>query len=99
MAQPYSLYFPEMALTLVRRSSAKLPRNNYILRTEPKWTKPEIQHYLEALYGVQVERIATVNYLGKVRRRRGLRPYTRLRDFKKVYVRLAEDSSDVFQRS
>ena len=53
-----------MPLTLVRRASAKLPRNNFIFRTDPKWTKQEIKEYLTKIYSMDVERVATINYLG-----------------------------------
>ena len=53
-----------MALTLVRRASAKLPKNNYVFRCDPKYSKLEIREYLEKVYGVSVARVATVNRLG-----------------------------------
>lgn len=59
-------WFPEMSLTLVRRASADLPKGNFIFRTDPKWTKPEIREYLEKVYNIKVERVATINYLGKL---------------------------------
>ncbi|CAE7572007.1 rplW [Symbiodinium sp. KB8] len=86
----YPVLFPEMAIALVRRASARLPRNHFIFRTDPKWTKQEIKEYLQKVYEMDVERVATINYLGKVRRRRGLRPYMRLKSYKKVYVLLGE---------
>lgn len=64
MAHP--IYFPEMALTMVRRVTAKLPYNHFLFRTEPKWTKLEIKEYLEKVYNVKVARIATSVVLGKI---------------------------------
>jgi len=61
----FPVWLPEMPLTLVRRASAKLPRNNFIFRTDPKWTKQEIKEYLNKIYTMDVERVATINYLGK----------------------------------
>jgi large subunit ribosomal protein L23 len=61
----FPVWFPEMPMTLVRRASAKLPRNNFIFRTDPKWTKQEIKEYLVKLYDMDVERVATINYLGQ----------------------------------
>jgi ribosomal protein L23 len=57
--KPHLVYFPEMALTLVRRVTSKLPHNHFLFRTEPKWTKLEIKEYLKAVYDVNVARIAT----------------------------------------
>lgn len=57
--RPSTVFFPEMALTLVRRSSAKLPFNHFMFRTDPRWTKNEIKEYLDKVYGVTVARITT----------------------------------------
>ena len=61
---PGIVYLPEMALTLVRRVSAKLPHNHFLFRTDPKWTKMEIKEYLTKVYDVNVARIATSISLG-----------------------------------
>jgi ribosomal protein L23 len=58
-ARPSAVHFPEMALTLVRRVTAKLPYNHFLFRTEPKWTKTEIKEYLQKIYDVRVARVAT----------------------------------------
>lgn len=58
------VYLPEMAITMVRRTTAKLPYNHFLFRTEPKWTKLEIKEYLQKIYGVKVARIATSVQLG-----------------------------------
>jgi ribosomal protein L23 len=60
------VHFPEMALTLVRRASAKLPYNHFVFRTEPKWTKFEIKEYLEKVYNVKVDSITTNISQGKL---------------------------------
>ena len=61
-------WFPQMAMTLVRRASAKLPHNHFLFRVEPKRTKAEIREYLTKVYGVSVVRVATSISLGKTRR-------------------------------
>ena len=58
------VWFPNMALTLVRRSTAALPKNTYLFRCDPKYTKSEIQEYLTKVYNVNVASVNTVNYLG-----------------------------------
>ena len=55
---------PEMALTMVRRVTAKLPHNHFLFRVAPKWTKNEITEYLEKVYNVKVARVATSILLG-----------------------------------
>jgi ribosomal protein L23 len=64
---PTRVYLPEMALTLVRRVTARLPYNHYLFRTDPKWTKLEIKEYLHKVYGVRVAAIATSISLGASR--------------------------------
>lgn len=61
---PTIIHLPEMALTLVRRASSKLPYNHFMFRTDTKWTKAEIREYLEKVYSVKVARIATAISLG-----------------------------------
>lgn len=57
-----AVWFPEIQMTLVRRATARLPRNSFVFRTASKWTKPEIKQFLQAAYGVRVVRVATVIY-------------------------------------
>jgi ribosomal protein L23 len=61
---PSLVHLPEMALTLVRRTTAKLPYNHFLFRTDTRWTKGEIKEYLEKVYSVKVARIATAISLG-----------------------------------
>ena len=58
-AKPSSIYFPEIALTLVRRVTSKLPYNHFLFRTDAKWTKTELREYLQKLYNVKVAGIST----------------------------------------
>ena len=84
-----------MSLTLVRRVTATLPYNHFLFRCEPKWTKNEIKEYLEKVYKVNVARIATSISLGKIRRNPNSRLHYKLKDFKKVYVRISDSNSAV----
>ena len=109
-------HFPNMALTLVRRATADLPKNTYLFRCDPKYTKLEIKEYLQKVYNVTVANVSTINSLGTSRagrccfcppprvcpllvfachagklRRSGMHTYKQS-DFKKVYVRIAEDA-------
>ena len=58
------VHLPEMALTLVRRVTARLPYNHFLFRAEPSVTKHEVREYLEKVYGVRVARVATSISLG-----------------------------------
>ncbi len=60
------VYFPNMALTMVRRTTAKLPKYTYLFRCDPKYTKLEIKEYLTKVYGVNVASVNTSISLGTV---------------------------------
>ncbi|KAM7277536.1 hypothetical protein ACFE04_004670 [Oxalis oulophora] len=56
------------------------------LKTIPSATKPEIRSVLQSMYGLEVEKIRTLNMLGKTKRVKGrlvARP-----NYKKAYVSL-----------
>jgi ribosomal protein L23 len=58
------VYFPNMAMTLVRRVSSRLPYNHFLFRVDPKHTKHEIKEYLTKVYNVDVARVTTAISLG-----------------------------------
>ncbi|WIA41799.1 hypothetical protein OEZ86_009131 [Tetradesmus obliquus] len=58
-------------------------------KTEPRVNKLEIKAFLEAVHGMQVERVSTINYQGRKQRiidSSGKPHYRRLSDWKKAYV-------------
>ena len=62
--------------------------NQFVFRVRPEANKVEIRRAIETLFKVKVEKVRTLNYLGKFRRvgkRSGQRPR-----WKKAYVTLAE---------
>ena len=62
--------------------------NQFVFRVRPEANKVEIRRAIEKLFKVKVEKVRTLNYLGKRRRvgkSSGLRP-----NWKKAYVTLAE---------
>ncbi|MFI5367096.1 MAG: 50S ribosomal protein L23 [Candidatus Binatia bacterium] len=61
--------------------------NQFLFRVRPEANKVEIRHAIEKLFKVKVEKVRTLNYLGKTRRVgrwAGKRP-----SWKKAYVTLA----------
>ena len=75
---------------IVTEKSAGLSvdRNRVVFEVARDSTKVEIKAAIEAIYGVKVARVRTVNVLGKVKRAGtsiGRRP-----DFKKAYITLKE---------
>ncbi len=92
------VHLPEMALTLVRRVTARLPYNHFLFRASPSVTKHEVREYLEKVYDVRVARVTTSVSLGKVRRVPGKnRMFRKLSDYKRVMVRLADDATFIEQ--
>jgi large subunit ribosomal protein L23 len=65
--------------------------NAVVFKVSGEATKPEIKAAVEALFGVKVTGVNTLNQKGKTKRWKG-RPYKRS-DFKKAVVTLAEGQS------
>jgi large subunit ribosomal protein L23 len=65
--------------------------NAVVFEVAPDATKPQIREAVEALFGVEVKGVNTVNLHGKTKRFRG-RPGVRA-DRRKAYVTLAEGHS------
>mmetsp|Transcript_48661 Transcript_48661/g.155720 ORF Transcript_48661/g.155720 Transcript_48661/m.155720 type:complete len:129 (-) Transcript_48661:1107-1493(-) len=57
-------------------------------RVTPKTTKPDIKEHLQKLYGLDIERVDTVNIEGK--KKRVGQKFFRRPDWKKAYVYLRE---------
>ncbi len=66
--------------------------NQYAFKVARDATKQEIKRAVETLFGVTVLGVTTLNVKGKVKR--NLRGVTsRMKSWKKAYVRLAEDDA------
>ena len=65
--------------------------NAVVFKVTDSATKPQIKAAIEALFGVKVVSVNTLNQKGKTKRWKG-RPYNRS-DVKKAIVRLAEGQS------
>lgn len=62
-----------------------------VFKTVPQATKSEIKSTLEGVYGLEIESVKTINYLGKKKRSKDA--IYRRPDFKKAYVVLKDPSS------
>ncbi len=62
--------------------------NQFVFRVRPDASKVAIRHAIETLFKVKVEKVRTLNYLGK--RRRVGRALGQRPRWKKAYVTLAE---------
>lgn len=66
--------------------------NEYVFRVDPRATKVQIRQAVENLLGKKVANVNTMNYSGKIKRKRRA-DQGRTASFKKAIVRLAEGES------
>ncbi len=69
-----------------RSTILKEKQNKYVFRVQPSSTKPQIKEAVEKLFKVDVEKVHTSNYDGKMRRLSQGRPQGRRADWKKAIV-------------
>ncbi len=78
---------------LTEKSYDFLPSKTYTFIVDKKASKTEVRQAIEEIFGVKVERVNTINSLGKMKRQglhEGRRPST-----KKAYVTLKADSKGI----
>ncbi|KXZ51536.1 hypothetical protein GPECTOR_12g499 [Gonium pectorale] len=95
-ARRLPICFPTLTLQMLKLPPEQLEQlretgwlREVAFRTTPEVTKLEIAAYLESVYGMSVERVNTINYLGRVRTAYGAggKAYVyREDDWKKAYV-------------
>jgi large subunit ribosomal protein L23 len=71
------------------KSYALIETGVYTFRVDPRATKPEIHDAVEAIWGVQVVKVNTVNRKGKAKRARGTNRMGQRSDTKRAIVTLA----------
>ena len=80
-----------LAPVITEKSTMLSEHNAVVFKVANDATKPQIKAAVEALFGVSVTGVNTLNQKGKTKRWKG-RPYTRS-DVKKAIVTLAEGQS------
>jgi large subunit ribosomal protein L23 len=79
------------------KSYALLEAGVYTFKVHPSASKPEIADAVEAIFGVTVTKVNTLNRQGKRRRNRRNYTWGKRPDTKRAFVTLAEgDSIDLF---
>jgi large subunit ribosomal protein L23 len=86
-----SHYDVVLAPHITEKSTLLSEHNAVVFKVANDATKPQIKAAVEALFGVTVTGVNTINQKGKSKRWKG-RPYTRS-DVKKAVVTLAEGQS------
>ena len=78
---------------ITEKSMSMMSERKYTFVVHKGANKVEIRNAIEEIFGVKVQKVFTMNYLGKkkrVRVHKGRRP-----DFKKAIVQLREDSNGI----
>ncbi|HWR23359.1 MAG TPA: 50S ribosomal protein L23 [Feifaniaceae bacterium] len=78
---------------LTEKSYDYLPSKTYTFIVDKRANKTEIRQAVEAVFGVKVDTVHTVNRLGKVKRQG--RTEGRRASTKKAYVKLKKDSKGI----
>ncbi|HLS53427.1 MAG TPA: 50S ribosomal protein L23 [Tissierellaceae bacterium] len=78
---------------ITEKSMEEMADRKYTFMVDRRANKPEIKKAVEEIFGVKVEKVNTMNMLGKVKRQgytSGRRP-----SWKKAIVKLREDSDEI----
>lgn len=78
---------------VTEQSMAEMAENKYTFEVSKKANKTEIKKAVETIFGVNVEKVNTLNYDGKVKRMG--RSVGRTASFKKAVVKLTADSKEI----
>ena len=78
---------------VTEQSMAAMAENKYTYVVSKSANKTEIKKAVEAIFGVNVEKVNTLNYDGKVKRMG--RSVGRTASFKKAVVKLTADSKEI----
>ncbi|MEG2416782.1 MAG: 50S ribosomal protein L23 [Oscillospiraceae bacterium] len=78
---------------VTEQSMAEMAENKYTFVVSKRANKTEIKKAVEAVFGVNVEKVNTLNYDGKVKRMG--KSVGRTASFKKAVVKLAADSKEI----
>ena len=78
---------------VTEQSMTQMAENKYTYVVSKQANKTEIKKAVEAIFGVNVEKVNTLNYDGKVKRMG--RSVGRTASFKKAVVKLTADSKEI----
>ena len=78
---------------VTEQSMAQMAENKYTFVVSKQANKTEIKKAVEAIFGVNVEKVNTLNYDGKVKRMG--RSVGRTASFKNAVVKLTADSKEI----
>ena len=82
---------------LMVRSPKPYDKNQVSFRCSPFLSKPEIKQYLSKVYSLPVNRVDTVNKLGKIKHDRNTGKKWRKSDWKKAIVTVGYEVENEFR--
>ena len=97
-AKGFRMWMPQMTMTLVSaRNATPTHPASAVFRVMPRMTKHEITEYLTKIYQLPVQKVNTMNYLGKRKQAFGRRGIARWkeRDYKKAIVTFDRSLQDL----
>jgi len=86
-----------IAPVVSEKSYALIEEGVYTFRVDPKASKPEIRDAVEAIWGVEVLKVNTMNRNGKRKRTRGTNRIGTRPDTKRAIVTLAAGEIPLFE--
>ncbi len=86
-----------IAPVVSEKSYALIEEGVYTFRVDPKASKPEIRDAVEAIWGVEVLKVNTLNRNGKRKRTRGTNRIGTRPDTKRAIVTLAAGEIPLFE--
>jgi large subunit ribosomal protein L23 len=86
-----------LAPVVSEKSYALIEQGVYTFRVHPSASKPEIRDAVQAIWGVEVRKVNTLNRPGKRRRTRGTNRIGKRPDSKRAIVTLAAGEIPLFE--
>eukprot|EP01017_Pseudomicrothorax_dubius_P023993 TRINITY_DN2553_c0_g1_i1.p1 TRINITY_DN2553_c0_g1~~TRINITY_DN2553_c0_g1_i1.p1 ORF type:complete len:140 (-),score=36.41 TRINITY_DN2553_c0_g1_i1:126-545(-) len=83
---------------VLHRPEKPMDNKTLTFKCSPKLTKPELHQFFTQVYGFKVNKVHTLNYMGRIKRS----PFgkrMRRSDFKKVYLELETEVDPYFQKT
>lgn len=90
MRTPYDIILKPV---ITENSMSQMSERKYTFKVDKTATKTEIKTAIESIFGVKVEKVNTMNVLGKTKRQG--RFVGKTADWKKAIVKLTADSKEI----
>ncbi len=79
---------------ITEQSMGEIENKKYVFEVDKSAGKPEIKKAIEEIFGVKVQKVNTLNMIGK-EKRMGAHPKGRRKNWKKAMIQLRPDSKSI----